>query len=164
MTKSLSDYQEKDFLDNGKVKITNDWFTDQVRSYINEEDFENFLHKSITVEDLTEDIEYVMKNMILKSFETIRLYNQLDFIIDSIHTIVALYNKFGKSMYEYEKKLLVEDIKVLVKDLKSDKIEDTIQKLPSFYAFEASMYARRMDNTYRLIEYISIYKYFQFII
>ena len=96
MTKSLSDYQEKDFLVNGKVKITNDWFTDQVRSCMNEEDFENFLHKSITVEDLTEDIEYVMKTMIFKSSETISLYSQLDFIKDSIHTIVALYNKFGK--------------------------------------------------------------------
>ena len=31
MTKCLSDYQEKDFLDNGKVKITKEWFTDQVR-------------------------------------------------------------------------------------------------------------------------------------
>ena len=87
MTKSLSDYQEKDFLDNGKVKITNDWFTDQVRSYINEEDFENFLHKGITVEDLTEDIEYVMKTMVFKSSETISLYSQLDFIKDSIRTI-----------------------------------------------------------------------------
>ena len=164
MTKSLSDYQEKDFLDNGKVKITNDWFTDQVRSYINEEDFENFLHKCITVEDLTEDIEYVMKIMIFKSSETIRLYSQLDFIKDSIHTIVALYNKFGKSMYEYEKKVLIADIHVLVKDLKSDKIEDTIQKLPSFYAFEAAMYAHRFDNTHKLIEYIEIDKYFQFII
>ena len=132
---------------------------------INEEDFENFLHKGITVEDLTEDIEYDMKTMMFKSSETIRLYNQLDFITDSIHTIVALYNKFGKSMYEYEKKLLIADIQILVKELESNKIEDTIQKLPSFYAFEAAMYVHKTDvNNHKLSEYMKIDKYFQFII
>ena len=170
MTKCLSDYQDKDFLDNGKVKITNDWFTDQVRSYINEEDFENFLHKSITVEDLTEDTVYVMESMLLKFSET-KYYNYSKYITDSIQTIVALYNKFGKSMYGYEKKLLVSDIKTLVKDLESDKIEDIIQKLPSFYAFETAMHAHRMDNNNNeLLLYVSVFsymkidQYFQFII
>ena len=170
MTKCLSDYQEKDFLVNGKVKITNDWFIKQVRSHISKKDFENFLHKDITVENLTEDTVYVMESMLLKFSET-KYYNYSKYITDSIQTIVALYNKFGKSMYRYEKKLLVADIKTLVKDLESEKIEDTIQKLPSFYAFETAMHAHRMDNNNNeLLLYVSIFsymkidQYFQFII
>ena len=166
MTKSLSDYQEKDFLVNGKVKITNDWFIDQVRSRINKEDFENFLHKGITVEDLTEDIVYITRTTLFKTSVT-KFYDLEKLITDSIHTIVSLYNKFGKSMYGYEKKLLVTDIKALVKDLESDKIEDTIQKLPSFCAFEAAMNVYKLNGNNHEIEmfsYMKIDQYFQFII
>lgn len=161
MTKSLSGYRY-----NGKKnKIANDWFIDQVRSYINEEDFENFLQKNITLDDLTKDVVYVTRVTTLKSSVT-KFYDLEELIADYIQIIVALYNKFGNSMYGCEKKLLIADIQVLVKDLKSDKIEDTIQKLPSFYAFEAAMYAHRMDNTntHKLSEYMKIDKYFQFII
>ena len=108
--------------------MTNDWFIEQVKSSITKEDFENFLHKGITVEDLTEDIVYITRTTMFKTSVT-KFYDLEDLLTDSIHTIVALYNKFGKSMYVYEKKLLVADIKALVKDLESDKIEDTIQKL-----------------------------------
>ena len=158
MTKSLPGYRY-----NGKKnKIAND-FIDQVRSYINEEDFENFLQKNITLDDLTKDIVYVTRVTTLKSSVT-KFYDLEELIIDYIQIIVALYNKFGNSMYGCEKKLLIADIQVLVKDLESNKIEDTIQKLPSFYAFEAAMYAHRMDNTNKLFEYMKIDQYFQFII
>ena len=159
MTKSLSGYRY-----NGKKnKIANDWFIDQVRSYIDEEDFENFLQKNITLDDLTKDVVYVTRVTTLKSSVT-RFYDLEELITDYIQIIVALYNKFGNSMYGCEKKLLIADIQVLVKDLESDKIEDMIQKLPSFYAFEASMYAHRFDSTHKLIEYMKIDQYFQFII
>ena len=99
-------------------KITNDWFLEQIRSRVNEDDFENFIHKDITIENLCKGSKYIEKYM-LQNFPSITTTDgnlDLEYATSCIHAIVELYNKFGKCLYEYNKNFLLRDIQILTEE------------------------------------------------
>ena len=63
---------------NNEGKITNDWFLGQIRSRVNEDDFENFLHKDITIENLLKGSKYIAKSILQNSSSTTTTDNNLD--------------------------------------------------------------------------------------
>ena len=129
-------------------KITNDLFLEQIRSSVNEDDFENFLHKDITIENLCKGSKHIAKSMLQNSFSATTTDSNLDleYDISCIHVIIGLYNKFGKCLYEYNKDFLLRDIQILAEDLNYDQIKDTIQELPSFNAYATVMRIYKMDS------------------
>ena len=147
------------------IKVTDDWFFDQIRSRINEDDFENFIHKDITLDNLYKDSKYIEKSMLQNSSSTTTTDSNLDleYATSCIHAIVELYNKFGKCLYEYNKDFLLRDIQILTEELNYDQIEDTIQELPSFNAYATVMRIYKMDSKDFHI-FMEIDNYFHFII
>ena len=146
-------------------KITNDLFLEQIRSSVNEDDFENFLHKDITIVNLCKGSKHIAKSMLQNSFSATTTDSNLDleYDISCIHVIIGLYNKFGKCLYEYNKDFLLRDIQILAEDLNYDQIKDTIQELPSFNAYATVMRIYKMDSKDFHI-FMDIDNYFHFII
>ena len=148
-------------------KITNDWFLEQIRSSVNEDDFENFIHKDITIENLCKGSKYIAKSILQNSSSITTTDGNLDLDLEyatsCIHAIVELYNKFGKCLYEYNKDFLLRDIQILTEELNYDQIEDTIQELPSFNAYATVMRIYKMDSKDFHI-FMEIDNYFHFII
>lgn len=165
-SKYIINYQEVDLHYDNKIEITDDWFYNQLSPCLNINDFENFFHKGITVEDLIKEFRsYNIMSMFFKS-PGMKFYNcELRPIVDSIHAIVGLYNKFGRLIYGYEKELLIKDIKILTKVGYSDQTEDALQKLPSFNTFKTVMEIYKMDEkSFNVPSYMGIDRYFKFVI
>ena len=163
--KYLINYQEVDLHYNNKIQITDDWFFDQLKPSLNINDFENFFHKNITVEDLLKDATSYSKSMFFRD-PKLKFYDcTLAYITGVIHAIVELYNKFGRFMYGYEKESLIKDIKILAKDGCSNQTKDALQKLPNFKTFKAVMNVYKMDeNCHGVPPYMGIDGYFKFVI
>lgn len=164
--KQLLDYSEENLIYDGNSQINNDWFLGQLKSFLRVEDYNNFVHKNITIKDLDEDTLFVEKFMLLNSSPS-KIYSQTGYFTSAIHAIIGLYNKFGKLLYDYKKCFLLRDIQILIKDIPVDEMEDTIQKLPSLFAYEYAIFTYVMDenrNGFGIPRYMGIEGYFQFVI
>ena len=146
-------------------QINNDWFLGQLKSFLCTEDYENFVDKNITLEDLNKDTLFIMKYMVLNSSVS-KNCSQTGYFTSVIHVIISLYNKFEKFLYDYKKCFLLRDIQILIKDIPVDQIDDTLEKLPSFFAYESSISIYIMDGNRDgfSIRYMGIEGYFQFVI
>ena len=166
MIDSLDFYNNEGYLMyNNKPKIYNEWFFRQLKSFLNPKDYENFVKKGISLKDLSKDSLLLTKYMINKASKEMETYCGLGNYTRLIHAIVVLYNKFGKNLYNYKKRFLVHDIQILTRDILIDRIEETIQKIPSFYGYKAAMLTYRMDENESFARYyMGIDGYFQFII
>ena len=166
MIDSLDFYNNEGYLMyNSKPKFNDEWFFKQLKSYLNPKDYENFINKGISLKDLSKDSLFIMKYMIHKaSKEMETYYSGLGNYTRHIHAIVVLYNKFGKNLYNYKKRFLVHDIQILTRDILIDKMEEIIQKIPSFYGYKSAMLTYKTDEKESFARYMGIDGYFQFII
>ena len=166
MIDSLDFYNNEGYLMyNSKPKFNNEWFFKQLKSYLNPKDYENFINKGIRLKDLSKDSLFIMKHMIHKaSKEMETYYSGLGNYTRHIHAIVVLYNRFGKNLYNYKKHFLVHDIQILTRDILIDKMEEIIQKIPSFYGYKSAMLIYKTDEKESFARYMGIDGYFQFII
>ena len=156
--------EEDDFLVNSNIS-NNKWFFDQLKSFLNADDYENFVSKNIKLENFSKNSLFLARHMMFKSTESKYTYDCLGFYTSIIHALIGLYSKFGKSLYDYKRDFLIRDIALLTKDIREDQMEDTIQKLPSFFAYLSVMLIYRKDeNKSGLPTYMGIDGYFQFII
>ena len=158
-------YNSEENLMYSESQINNDWFLGQLKSFLCTEDYENFVDKNITLEDLNKDTLFIMKYMVLNSSVS-KICSQTGYFTSVIHVIISLYNKFEKFLYDYKKCFLLRDIQILIKDIPVDQIEDTLEKLPSFFAYESSISIYIMDGNRDgfSIRYMGIEGYFQFVI
>ena len=159
-------YNSEENLMYSESQINNDWFLGQLKSFLRVEDYDNFVHKNITIEDLDEDTLFVAKFMLLNSSPS-KICSQTGYFTSAIHAIIGLYNKFGNLLYDYKKCFLIRDIQILIKDIPVDEMEDTIQKLPSLFAYEYAIFTYIMDenrNGISIPRYMGIEGYFQFVI
>ena len=165
MIDSLDFYNNEGYLIyNNKPKFNDEWFFKQLKSYLKPNDYENFTNKGIRLKDLSKDSLFIMKHMIHKaSKEMETYYSGLGNYTRLIHAIVVLYNKFGKNLYNYRKCFLISDIQILSRVM-IDKMEETIQKIPSFYGYKSAMLIYKTDEKESFARYIGIDGYFQFII
>ncbi len=164
--KQLLNYSEENLIYDGNSQINNDWFLRQLKSFLCSEDYENFVNKNITIEDLNENTLFVAKFMLLNSSPS-KICSQTGYFTSAIHAIIGLYNKFGNLLYDYKKCFLIRDIQILIKDIPVDEMEDTIQKLPSLFAYEYAIFTYIMDenrNGISIPRYMGIEGYFQFVI
>lgn len=162
--KQLLDYSEENLIYDGNSQINNDWFLGQLKSFLRAEDYENFVNKNITIEDLNEDTLFAMKFMLLNSSIS-KICSQTGYFTSAIHAIIGLYNKFGKLLYDYKKCFLLRNIQILIKDIPVDQIEDILEKLPSFFAYEYAIFTYLIDeNRNGIPRYMGIEGYFQFVI
>ena len=157
-----------DFYSEGyKPQINDEWFFRRLKLYLNSKDYENFINKGITLKDLSKDSLLLTKYMICKdskdSNDVEETYRSLGKYSRFVHAIVVLYNKFGKNLYNYRKRFLISDIQILSRVM-IDKMEETIQKLPSFFGYRSVMLTYKMDENKNYTRYTGIDGYFQFII
>lgn len=166
MIDSLDFYNNEGYLMyNNKPKFNDEWFFKQLKLYLNPKDYENFVKKGIRLKDLSKDSLFIMKHMIHKaSKEMETYYSGLGNYTRHINAIIVLYNKFGKNLYNYKKRFLVHDIQILTRDMMIDKMEEIIQKIPSFYGYKSAMLIYKMDEKESFARYIGIDGYFQFIV
>ena len=165
MIDSLDFYNNEGYLMyNNKPKFNNGWFFKQLKLFLKPKDYENFTNKGISLKELTQDSLLLMKYMIGKASKEMETYCGLGNYTSIIHAIAVLYNKFGKSMYNYKKRFLISDIQILTRDILIDKMEEIIQKLPSFYGYKSVMLIYKMDENESFARYMGIGGYFQFII
>ena len=150
---------------NNKPKFNDEWFFKQLKSHLNPKDYENFINKGISLKDLSKDSLLLMKYVISNASKEMENLCGLVNYTRLIHTIVVLYNKFGKNLYNYRKSFLIHDIQILTRDILIDRMEETIQKIPSFYGYKSAMLIYKNDENESFARYhMSIDGYFQFII
>ena len=89
----------EEYLRYSESQINNDWFLGQLKSFICTEDYENFVDKNITLEDLNKDTLFIMKYMVLNSSVS-KICSQIVYFTSVIHVIIGFYNKFGKLLYD----------------------------------------------------------------
>lgn len=155
---------EDDFLVTSNIS-NNKWFFDQLKSFLNADDYENFVSKNIKLENFSKNSLFVARHMMFRSTESKYTYDCLGFYTSIIHALIGLYSKFGKSLYDYKRDFLISDISLLIKDIPVEKMENTIKKLPSFSAYISVILIHRKDeNKSGISTYMGIDGYFQFII
>ena len=141
-----------------ELQINDKWFFGQLKSHLNPKDYENFINKGITLDDLSKDLSLLTAFKWMETRYGLVNYTRLEYVI------VMLYNKFGKDLYNYKKRFLISDIQILSRIILIYKLEETIQKLPSFFGYRSAMRIYKMDQNKSYATYTKIDGYFQFII